>query len=339
MELKKLKKLVINLLIIIIVLSLVLYFSLKDNYQEIISYISNMKPIWFIIAILFLVLYRTSIGISSYEVVKINDEKVGLLKMIQINFIILFFHGITPFAGGGQPMEIYYLHNEKIKVEKCANIALQNFIVYQSALVIISIFAIIYNSIFELFPSSSLMRKLVMIGFAINFIILLLGFVLSFGKKINKFILNKGISIFSKLKIIKNKEKTTNNINEHISRFHENALLLIKQKNKFILLILLNIIAIYFNYLIAYAVCMGMGINLGFIQTIVMVTYVMMIGSFIPIPGGTGGIEYGYIYFFGYYIAGGALTASMLIWRFVGYYLAMIIGSFALILYRKKEKI
>jgi len=339
MRTQEIKKLTINLLIILFVLSLVLYFSLKDNYQEIISTISNMNPIWFIIAILFLVLYRVLISISSYNMIKINNEKVGLLKIIQINFIILFFHGITPFAGGGQPMEIYYLHNEKIKSDKSANIVLQNFIVYQIALVIISILAIIYNNLFSLFPNDSFIKKLVTLGFVINIVVLLFSFLLSFGKKSNKFIINKIISFLSKIKIIKNKEKFSSKIHDYLNKFHENALLLLKNKKKLLLLILLNILALISSYSIAYAVCMGMNVSIDYIKVIVTVAYVMMIGSFIPIPGGTGGIEYGYIHFFGYFITGSILPASMLIWRFVSYYLAMILGAIALAIYRKKEKI
>ena len=339
MRTQEIKKLIINLLLILFVLSLVLYFSLKDNYQEIISSISNMNLIWFIIAILFLVLYRVLISISSYNMIRINNEKVGLLKVIQINFIILFFHGVTPFAGGGQPMEMYYLHNEKIKADKSANIVLQNFIVYQIALVIISILAIIYNNLFGLFPNDSFIKKLVTLGFIINILVLLFSFLLSFSKKSNKVILNIIITFLNKIKIIKDKEKFSNKIHEYLNNFHKNALLLLKNKKKLILLILLNIISLISYYSIAYAICIGMNINIDYIKVIVTVAYVMMIGSFIPIPGGTGGIEFGYMHFFGYFITGGLLPATMLIWRFVSYYLAMILGAIALTIYRKKEKI
>ena len=65
----------------------------------------------------------------------------------------------------------------------------------------------------------------------------------------------------------------------------------------------------------------------------------MTIGSFVPIPGGTGGIEYGFIFFFGYLIKGKVVNAMMLIWRFVSYYLGMIFGAIVLSMYRRKDKI
>ena len=336
---KETKKLIINLFVVLVVLSIVLYFSLKDNFDEIIRYISSMNIYLFLIAVLLYILYRILIGVSCYYMVRINNEKISLLKSIQISLIILFFHGITPFSGGGQPMEIYYIHKEGIGKTKSVNIVLQNFIIFQSALVIISIFAVIYNQIFNLFPSDSFMRKLVMLGFIVNFVVLLISFVLSFVKRINKFISNKGIDLLNKFKIVKNKEKTKDRFNNFINRFHDNAFLLIKQKKKVIFLLVLNIIALVISYTTAYFVALGMGINsVNLLEVIVITTYVMMIGSFVPIPGGSGGLEFGFMYFFGYYISGGILNAIMLIWRFVSYYLPMIIGALALIMYRKKEK-
>lgn len=332
------KKITINLIIILIVLIIVLYFSLKDNYEEIISYISKMNIMWFIIAVIFYLLFRGIIGITSYKMARLNKAKISLKKMLQINYIIPFFHGVTPFAGGGQPMEIYFLHNERISIDKSTNITLQNFIIYQTALVVICIFAVIYNQIFGLFPKDSLMKKLVILGFIINILILIIGIFVSFSTKLVKFVVRRVIRFLSKIGLIKDKQETIHKFNEIVNEYHENALILTKNKKSFILYVILNVFAIAFNYLITFAVCMGMGLNINFLNAIVMTTYVMMIGNFVPIPGGTGGVEYGFMFFFGYHISGGILTAIMLVWRFISYYLAMIIGGIALVFYRKKEK-
>ena len=58
--------------------------------------------------------------------------------------------------------------------------------------------------------------------------------------------------------------------------------------------------------------------------------YVMIIGSFVPIPGGSGGLEYGFVAFYGTFITGPKLMAIMLLWRFVTYYFGMIVGAIAL---------
>ena len=183
---KNKKKFIINFIIIFVVLLLVLYFSLKDSFNEIISDIINMNPLCVIAAIITLCLCRCLMAITHYMVIRLNNEKVPYYKCLMINFIILFFHGITPFAGGGQPMEVYYLHKENIRVTKATNITLQNFIVYQITFVFIGILALVYNAYFNLFPKDHLIKRLVVLGFTINILVLVITFVLSFCRKFSK---------------------------------------------------------------------------------------------------------------------------------------------------------
>lgn len=235
-------------------------------------------------------------------------------------------------------MAIYYLHKEGISITKSTNITLQNFIVYQISLVIVGIFALIYNTIFKLFPSNNFIKQLVVIGFIINFLVLVVSFILSFGKKIQVFICQNGIHFLSKIKLIKDEEKTSKKINEYLNNFHKNAIYLKRNKNLVLGLVLLNILGLFIMYSMPYVIAKGMNINLSLIDTIVATAYVMIIGSFIPIPGGSGGIEYGFIFFYKYLIQGSLVNALMLVWRFISYYLSMIIGAITLSLYRKKER-
>ncbi len=336
---KKKSNIVFNILIILVVLVIVLYFSLKDDYEKIISIIMSMNIFWFIGAVLLFCLYRVLVGLSVYKLVKINDEDISLFKGIQISLIIPFFHGITPFAGGGQPMEVYYLHKENISITKATNVTVQNFIVYQISLVLMGFFALIYNRLFGLFPNNTLIKKLVILGVLINLLVLVVSFVLSFGKVINKFILNQGINIMGKINIIKDTEKTRDKLNNHLHNFHKNAVKLKNNKRQVMFNIIINIMGIFFLYMVPYAVFKGLGIkDLKIIDAVVSTAYVMTIGSFVPIPGGTGGIEYGFMYFYGKLISGSVLNAAMLIWRFVTYYMAMIIGAVFLSFYRKREE-
>ena len=331
-------KYIFNFLLIAIVLSIVLYFSLKDNYQEIISTILKMNYIWIFVAILALIIYRLCASLGHYYIIKANNGKVSYLKCFQINLMILFFHGITPFAGGGQPMEIYFLHKEGIPVTKATNITLQNFIVYQIALIITVLIALIYNHIFNVFPNDSLIKYLVVLGFTINTLVLVVTFILSFGKKTNKFIIEKGIHFLAKIKIIKEEKKTQEKCQKYLQSFHDNAIELKKNKKIVAFMVLINIIGLMTMYSMPYPILRGMGININIFKVITAIAYVMIIGSFVPIPGGTGGIEYSFIFFFQYLISGSILHAAMLVWRLISYYLGMVFGAFALVLYRKREK-
>lgn len=318
---------------------IVLYFSLKDNYEEILDTIINMNPWYFVLAIIILLLYRVLTSVGYYFVIRSNKESVSFLRCLQINLMVLFFHGVTPFAGGGQPMEVYFLHKEGISVTKSTNITLQNFIVYQIALIIIGIVALIYNYYFKMFPSNTLIKQLVILGFVVNLLVLLVSFLLSFGKRLQEFVSEKGIRFLAKMKIIRNEEKVQKQFQIYLGKFHNNALQLRKNKKIVLGTIFINLLGLIIFYSMPFLIARGMNLSLSLIEVIVATAYVMIMGSFVPIPGGTGGIEYGFVFFFQYLIKGSAVNAVMLIWRFVSYYLGMIFGAIVLSLYRKRGKL
>ena len=67
--------------------------------------------------------------------------------------------------------------------------------------------------------------------------------------------------------------------------------------------------------------------DINVIETISASAYVLIIGAFVPIPGGSGGIEYGFMQFFGNFVKGPVLSASLLVWRFITYYSGIILGA------------
>ena len=78
--------------------------------------------------------------------------------------------------------------------------------------------------------------------------------------------------------------------------------------------------------------------SMNLLECISSSAYVYLIGGMVPIPGATGGIEYTYTNFFGVLIPKQILYASLLVWRFITYYLGMIIGGVVFSLEKKGEK-
>ena len=64
-----------------------------------------------------------------------------------------------------------------------------------------------------------------------------------------------------------------------------------------------------------------------YIASLVIGSFVFISSCFLPIPGATGGIEYSFLGFLGYYIKGFKLNATLLLWRFITYYLPTIVGG------------
>lgn len=328
---KKLNK-KINIVILIFITILVLYFSLKDNFKEVINQIVNMNILYLLVACLLLFIYYIFKSLSMYSFCKKINKKFKFVEALQLILRTQFFNAVTPFAAGGQPYQIYYLKKCDISYASSTGIVLENFIVYQIALVILGLIALFTNKIFNVFPSNNVLARLITLGFIINTIVIIIMFLFAFSKKSNKRIIGFGIKILTKLKLVKDKEEKLKEWDTNINNFHDSAKRLLDDKKLFIGNIIFNFIALCILYLIPLFILYAMGqFNIvGAGITIITSAYVMLIGSFVPIPGGTGGLEYGFVAFFGNFITGSKLSALMLMWRFITYYFGLVLGAIAL---------
>lgn len=328
----------VNILTLVLITILVLYISLKDNFGEVVKGFTKLNIFWIIIALIFTIGYYFFRSLSLYNCASKFKKNVSFKEIMRMVYITQFFDGITPSSSGGQPYQIYSFNKQNIKIADATNITIQNFIVYQIALVLLGLIAVISNSFLNLFEQVGFIKNLIIIGFIINCLVIVGLFSLAFLKKVNKIVLTLIIKLLSKLKIIKNKDEIIDNLNNHIETFHKGALTLLKDKKNFIKTIIYNLIALILIYMIPVVLLYGLGDYNSFTQyeSIIASAYVMLIGSFVPIPGGSGGLEYAFTQFYGTFITAPHLTLIMLLWRFFTYYLGVIIGGILLNIRKKR---
>lgn len=328
---------ILNFIIIVIITGIVLYFSLKDNFIQIVDTIVNMNIIYIILAIICYILYVFLKSVVNTMITKNFNKDYNLKKSFRMGVETNFFHAITPFSSGGQPYEIYRLSKDGVNVLNAANVSIQNFIIYQLALVLLGVFAIAYNYAFNLFPNNKVLGSLVTIGFVINLLVAIILLIIILFKKMNKFLAKIFINLLSFLHLVKDKDLKLKQVINYLNEFNEGGKLLLKDKIKFLKMFLIEFTALVLLYVVPFFIIIGSGINIdiNIITVVVASAYVMLIGSFVPIPGGTGGLEYGFIAFFGNFIVGSELNAIMLVWRFITYYFGMIVGLIVLDLRKK----
>lgn len=323
---KNIKK---NSAILLIITIVVLFFLLKDNMGEIFSTLSKINLLYLLVAIM---LYFAYIISKAYIIYKCVDEKdkLSFKEAIKHNIITQFFNGITPFSTGGQPMEVYMIAEHNIKVSKATSVTLENFIFYQTALVIYGVIAVVCNLTFNLFPKVALLKHLVLLGFIINSLVAVGLYAIMLSKTVTKKISNTIIKLLGKLKIIKDTSKAKASWQEKLEEFHYISKDLLKRKKTFIFGILINLFSLTCLYIIPLFIMYGLHdfTSLNPMSAITSSAYVLLIGSFVPIPGASGGIEYGFIKFFGNFMPVVILNSLLITWRFITYYLGMILGGF-----------
>lgn len=328
-----------NSFIILIVTLFVLFLVLKDDYKNIIAIITTMDIKFVLIAVILYISYLFFHALVNYLWVN-EKEKLSLPQAFQHMIITQFFNGITPFSTGGQPMEIYMLKNHGFRYTKATNVIMQNFIVYQLALVIFGLFAVSYNFITGVLVYKSVLTTLIILGFLINTIVAVVMLFVATSKKFTKSLLNVITRLGNNLHFIKNKEKFLAKWEERLEDFHNCTKEVKKKKGLFVLGIILNLISLTCYYAIPLFLVYSLHDynSMTFFTSVVASAYVLIIGSFVPIPGATGGIEYGFLEIFSSFLSTTSVRAVMIIWRFITYYLGMILGGILFSFHKEGDK-
>ena len=326
-----------NIALIVIISLIVVYLVLKDNFSEKIKYLFSINPVFLIISFVLVIIYWLVKSKALYHLIRQVDKKYTKKNSIKLMITTQLFHGITPFASGGQPWQVYRLKKEGIPVSKSTNVIIEDFITYQLALIFLGAIAVISNNIFHIIPQNNALKHLVTIGFIVNSLVVAFLFAVAFSKKINEIVVKFVIRVLSFFKIVKDKDDALKKADEHIKTFHDSANLLLENKGIFLKTIFLNFIALVILYSIPFTLMLGLDVFVNPYYVIVTSAYVMLIDSLIPTPGSTGGLEYGFMSFFETHIADPKLSCIMIVWRIVTYYFGIFVGVAFLNTYNKEE--
>ena len=330
-------KIKIYLLFVTILFIFVLYFALKDNYLDILNALSNVNIFYLFMGILFVFISKYFIAVTTYYLAKKEKNNIKMLKMIQICLIYPFFAGITPSSVGGESFEIFYLKDTGIPYGKATNISVQKYILYQISLIIVDALVVILNIFTKIVPDNSLVGISIFLNFVVNIFLLGACYLLVYNKKVNNFIVYKGLDFLYKVKIIKNVEETQKKLDSYLENFNEGAEKLRKDKKLFIQMIIVNVISLLFFYLSAWPIARSLSID-SIINIFILATYSKMMCLLIVTPGNSGAAEYCFIYLFSSLMSESNVMAYMLIWRLATYYIPLVLGGIIAISWGRGEK-
>lgn len=333
------KKYRINIIILVIISFVVIFLSLKDDFNGAINYFKNINFLWILCAIICMLINIFFQSLSQYRFLKEVKPDYKFSNCFRLMTIAMFFNAITPFSSGGQPFEMYLLNKEGIKYSDSLNALLQNFITYQFGLIFAGTIAIVLNKIYHVLPDQLLLQKVVLIGYIINIIVMGLIIFFSRAKKVNTKIFNKIFKFIFHFKFIKNKEEKEAKFNKTLDDFYNSTAIMKNNKKNTALSFIFNFISLFFLYVIPVFIFFSLGEmnKINVLDSYVSSAFTFLIGSFVPIPGASGGLEYGFMDFFKVFSNGAMLSAAMLLWRLITYYLSILIGGITLMTYRKKE--
>lgn len=304
-----------------------IYLISSGKLAMVVSQMKSLNPLYLLFALMAIVAYWMTEAKITNEIVNSTGAKQPFNKAMEVTMIGQFFNGITPFASGGQPAQLYMLTKQKLPIGKGSSVLMSKFIIYQGVLVLYSALFLIIRGPFFVGEVSNLFY-IVLIGFLVNFSVIALLIYCSFAKGSNHRILKVIVGLLHKVKIVKRPEETISKLSKETADFHDHIMMMREDMRLFMRITLLSAIQLTFYFVIPYFIYRSFGMTGTDMMTLIAGTgFVLMISSFIPIPGASGGAEGGFVMILGLFFLQNYVLTAIVLWRLITYYLGVFVGG------------
>lgn len=248
-----------------------------------------------------------------------------------------YYDNVTPFAVGGQPMQIVILSKNGISPAVSTSLPLIKMIINSmvSTLLALGFFLFglpripmvggLYDFLFVI------LEILGVIGLIITLLGVLFMILISAGGLFTRSLVMGLVKIGYKLKIVKNYRVSLKKWLSQVSEYRSSMSYLAKNKILLLKMIVYSVLetlsyaCISFFVVMAFADTIEVSVPMLLLTCVVKYYICAMAGSYIPLPGATGLMEIAFISLYSMYV-GDAIVWALLAWRIISYYLILVHG-------------
>jgi uncharacterized protein (TIRG00374 family) len=308
------------------IVAIIVILLFAADLDEIGQALKNFNIWWLFACIAALLLYWLSDALLLHDITKYMYRRVSLAQSIKVGLIGLYYCALTPSSTGGQPMQVVYMRRKNIPVGTATCIVSIKFVIYELSLCSLYITGMCLRGAYY-YSHHNEAFWLAVLGFVINLAAVMF-IILTIANK--KLVLKIGcglISLLSKLRIIKKKDLAIEHFEHTIDDYHTAAAYISKHKLRAFVSYIISVLNLSFLFVIPYLIYLSFGYSAnGIIDVFTMEAMLFLAVSFFPLPGAAGASEGGFLLFFSPFF-GAATAVAMLIWRFLTYYMMLIVGS------------
>ena len=311
---------------ILAVLLIILIIGIKSgDFLQSMQAILNIPMRYVIAAVLctFAVILMQSF--STISALKVMNSHISLPQMFAISLLGEFYSYVTPGASGGQPMQVYAMHKKGISAADATTALVIHYMCYHSVILILDIvFFVIYKD----FVTEHIGANIVflVIGFFFNLLLVVIATLLSFYQRPIRWVLNIAVRIMNKLHI-GDPEKLRVSVDRSADNFYNGMRVMIRHKAELARQMVFGALRLLFLMSVMYFVYRGLGLHeasFGKLLALNVMQYTSVM--FTPLPGSSGAQEGLFSLYFERLFPDELLFSGLLAWRFITYYLVLIVG-------------
>ena len=318
----------------LIVLTFYILFKDQDIF-DLFNILKNVKIRFVFAGIICMLIYLILEAVNLGRTLKKLNEESNFISNIKYAFIGFFFSSITPAASGGQPMQVYYMHKDKISV---ANSTLSLLINLTSMQIVTICFALI-SLFFNYQYLNPVLIVCFIIGIALNSSALALLLIGIFSKRLSKGLMNFALKVLKFFKF-KNIEEKRQKFEDELYKYQQSAIYIRNNRKLMLITLLTTLLQFTIYYSITYWVYRALGFNeYNIAQIITMQSVLFATVSGIPSPGAVGVSEGAFIEIFRNVYPKHMISSAVLLNRGINFYLYVFIcGIVTIINHFKRGK-
>lgn len=258
----------------------------------------------------YVVLMRTTCGKAS---LRVAFEVFALGK---------YYDNITPSGIGGQPFQIWYLAKEGLPAGPSAAMPVAGFLSTQFAFAFLAIVMFLTeHTVIE----SPAVRATAYVGLCFYLFVPVLVVLFTAAPRTTDRMLEGCLRFFGRIHLIKNPQNKIDSTLNTLSDYRASILSLLRYRRLLPAVMLPALLYQVATCCIPWFVLRAFGGTLGFLPTLAACVYIYAAITIIPTPGNSGAAE-GSFYALFSSLTGGYLFWSMLVWRFLCYYIFLLLG-------------
>ena len=334
-----LKKNSITILGTIISVGVISYFFISTGLDTLAKSFANLTPTWLLLAIGAMILYWIFEALSLHVLVHHIYPERRFLRSFRIAMVGQLYNAVTPFASGGQPMQLYEMTvNDGMSMGSATSVMTRKCLVFQAGVTIFSLVAVV--SAYSFFSTNISGFVLVtFIGLALNLVYLGALLMLSYSRRMTNKMTNGVVHLLTKFHFIKEPQKIQEKVDRQLQMFHESSHMFSAAKPVVLLSYFFTFLQLCSYFLIPYCIyrCFGL-LGAPVALMVAAAAYVYMISSFMPLPGGSGAAESSFYMLFLLFFSNSVIAPAMLLWRTITYYSCLVAGAATMATVRNKSK-
>lgn len=327
-RLNKQKKNIISGIFFLLLAGLTFYTIFNGNDMKAVAEaIGRVHPGYLIGAAVLGIFFVCAEGIMIWYLLHALDKRAKLLSCIRYSFVGFFFSGITPSATGGQPMQLYYMNKDKLKMSECTVVLMTVAVIYKLVLVVMGIGILLFAHK-ELAGFLGAYLYLYYLGLFLNVIVVAVLLFVMVRPKLFTGVVFSIEKFLVKLHLLKPSDSRVNRLTGFVERYHDTVQFFLKNKHRIVGVIIITFLQRMSVFVLTYVIYRGFRLDgISAVTVIFLQASVYIAVDMLPLPGAQGITELMYKNVFAAVFPGNLLTASMCVTRAINFYFLLILSA------------